>query len=202
MRFRAGMSDAANVCLRLLAGAAIVFGFAHSSPANSADCPELRITKDVFAAGVTDLSAAVRASVGSSDARPAEWNEVRACFDKHGLSYFHKIGAVKTDPTNSANPVNSQILVLVNGQRYFQAPNRAYFAAFHEGTLPPNWLAHDQIGGNQIVLGSWSYLLPAFYVVAAPVNPAPVAASPGPDVERCTGAASPDGTQSPHVRAL
>ena len=163
------------------------------SPTVAADCPELRITKDVFAASVSDLTAAVRASVGSN-ARPAEWNEVRACFEKYGLSYFHKIGVVKTDPTNTANPPNSQFLVLVNGQRYFQAPNRAYFAAFHEGTLPPNWLAHDQTGGNQITLGSWSYLLPAFYVANAPVSPPPAVSSApsGPDIGRCTGATKPD----------
>ena len=134
----------------LAAGLGVAFAVAIWSPAYSADCPELRITKDVFAApGVDDLATAVRKAAGPN-ARPAEWNEVRACFEKYGLSYFHKIGTVKSDPANKANAQNSQILVLVNGQRYFQAPNRAYFAAFLEGTLPPNWLAHDQIGGNQI----------------------------------------------------
>ena len=176
---------------RIWAGIVVGIGFGFSTPALAVECPELRITKDVFASNVTDLAAALRKSVGP-DARPVEWNEIRACFEKSGLSYFHKIGIVKTDPTNRANPPTSQILVVVNGERYFQAPNRAYFAAFHGGTLPPNWLAHDQIGGNQIVLGSWSYLLPAFYVINMPVNPAPAVSSSAPDVGRCTGAPNPE----------
>jgi tetratricopeptide (TPR) repeat protein len=175
--------------LRLVGAGAACLSLVLSSPANSADCPELRITKDVFAPGVSDLAAAVRAAAGPN-ARPAEWNEVRACFDKYGLAYFHKIGTVKTDPANKSNPVNSQILVLVNGQRYFQAPARAYFAAFHEGTLPPNWLAHDEVGGNQIALGSWSYLLPAFYVINPPVTRPPAIASP--DLGRCTAPTAAD----------
>ena len=176
---------------RIWAGILAGLSFAFSTPTLAAECPELRITKDVFASSVTDLAAALRKSVGPST-RPAEWNEIRVCFEKYGLSYFHKLGAVKTDPTNTANPPNSQILVLVNGERYFQAPNRAYFAAFHEGALPPNWLAHDQIGGNQIVLGSWSYLLPAFYVTNAPIKSGPAVSSLAPDVGRCTGARNPD----------
>jgi tetratricopeptide (TPR) repeat protein len=185
------MRSAVNTYVLLLAATAAGLGVGLASPAHSADCPELRITKDVFAPGVSDLAAGVRAAVGPK-ARPAEWNEVRACFDKFGLGYFRKIGTVKTDPANTSNPVNSQILVLVNGQRYFQAPARAYFAAFHEGTLPPNWLAHDQVGGNQISLGSWSYLLPAFYVVDPPPTPPGVVASPTPDAGRCTAATKPD----------
>jgi tetratricopeptide (TPR) repeat protein len=186
------MRRVAETGLRLLATAAIGLAWALFAPAHAADCPEMRITKDVFAPGVGDLAAAIRGSAGPT-ARPAEWNEVRACFEQYGLDYFHRIGALKTDPANVSNPKNSQILVLVNGQRYFQAPTRAYFVAFHEGKLPRDWLAHDQVGGNQIALGSWSYLLPALYVVtptAAARPPAP--AAPAPDIRPCTGARAPD----------
>jgi uncharacterized caspase-like protein len=34
--------------------------------------------------------------------------------------------------------------------------------------LPPGWLAHDEIDGNQISLGSFTYRLPAFYVLEQP----------------------------------
>jgi tetratricopeptide (TPR) repeat protein len=180
-------------CRHLLAAAILGAGLGVSSSAHAADCPQLRITKEVFAPNVADLAAAVRAAVGPT-ARPAEWNEVRACFEKSGLRYFRQIGAVTTDPANKANPPNSQILVLVNGQRYFQAPARAYFAAFHAGKLPPDWLVHDQVGGNQIALGSWSHLLPAFYVVDPPaVATAPaVAQGSTTDIGQCTGAGAAD----------
>jgi tetratricopeptide (TPR) repeat protein len=180
-------------CRHLLAAAILGTGLGFSSSAHAADCPQLRITKEVFAPNVADLAAAVRAAAGRN-ARPAEWNEVRACFEKSGLDYFRQMGVVTTDPANKANPPNSQILVLVNGQRYFQAPARAYFAAFHAGKLPPDWLAHDQVGGNQIALGSWSYLLPAFYVVdPPPPAPAPAVAQGGnTDIGQCTGAAASD----------
>jgi tetratricopeptide (TPR) repeat protein len=180
-------------CRLLLAAAIFGAGLGFSSSTHAADCPELRITKQVFAPNVADLAAAVRAAAGPN-ARPAEWNEVRACFEKSGLRYFRQMGVVTTDPANKANPPNSQILVLVNGQRYFQAPARAYFAAFHAGKLPPNWLVHDQVGGNQIALGSWSHLLPAFYVVDPP-PPAtvPAVAQAGTtDIGQCTGAAASD----------
>jgi hypothetical protein len=100
-------------CRHLLAAAILGAGLGVSSSAHAADCPQLRITKDVFAPNVADLAAAVRAAVGPN-ARPAEWNEVRACFEKSGLRYFREIGVVTTDPANKANPPNSQILVLVN----------------------------------------------------------------------------------------
>ncbi|MGA8616471.1 MAG: hypothetical protein WB760_33200 [Xanthobacteraceae bacterium] len=61
------------------------------------------------------------------------------------------------------------MLVLSNGARYAEA-GRAYFAAFHEGNLPPGWLAYDNVGGYQISLGSWHDQLPALYVVCNAAN--------------------------------
>ncbi len=127
------------------------------------------MTRTLFAPSDADLASAIRAEAGPG-ARPAEWSEVKACYERFGLPYFHRLGVVKADPQNKANPTGSQVLVLVNGKRYFNPPSRAYFAAFHEGTLPPDWLVHDQIGGNQISLGSFSYLLPAFYVLDPRAN--------------------------------
>ncbi len=109
------------------------------------------MTRTLFAPSDADLASAIRAEAGPG-ARPAEWSEVKACYEKFGLPYFHRLGVVKADPQNKANPTGSQVLVLVNGKRYFNPPSRAYFAAFHEGTLPLDWLVHDQIGGNQISL--------------------------------------------------
>lgn len=143
--------------------------FSQAAIAQGVPCPELRMTRTLFAPSDADLASAIRAEAGPG-ARPAEWSEVKACYEKFGLPYFHRLGVVKADPQNKANPTGSQVLVLVNGKRYFNPPSRAYFAAFHEGTLPPDWLVHDQIGGNQISLGSFSYLLPAFYVLDPRAN--------------------------------
>ena len=123
------------------------------------NCPDLHITKSVIGPNDTDLGAAIRKEAGPL-ARAAEWGEVKACYEKYGLRYFRSLGAVKTDPKNELNPFGSQVLVLVNGNRYFQAGQRV-----NEGTLPFDFLAHDQAGGNQISLGSWFYFLPAFYVL-------------------------------------
>jgi len=143
--------------------------FSQAAIAQGVPCPELRMTRTLFAPSDADLASAIRAEAGPG-ARPAEWSEVKACYERFGLPYFHRLGVVKADPQNKANPTGSQVLVLVNGKRYFNPPSRAYFAAFHEGTLPPDWLVHDQIGGNQISLGSFSYLLPAFYVLDPRAN--------------------------------
>jgi Caspase domain len=159
--------------------------FSHAGLAQGVPCPDLRMTRTLFAPSDADLASAIKAEAGPG-ARPAEWAEVKACYEKFGLPYFHKLGVVKADPQNKANPTGSQVLVLVNGKRYFNPPSRAYFAAFHEGTLPPNWLVHDQVGGNQISLGSFSYLLPAFYVPEEIAGRAPV---PIPQVS--TGSPSP-----------
>ena len=125
--------------------------FSQAAIAQGVPCPELRMTRTLFAPSDADLASAIRAEAGPG-ARPAEWSEVKACYEKFGLPYFHRLGVVKADPQNKANPTGSQVLVLVNGKRYFNPPSRAYFAAFHEGTLPLDWLVHDQIGGNQISL--------------------------------------------------
>jgi tetratricopeptide (TPR) repeat protein len=158
----------------------MLVGSLSSAPAQTR-CPVIKITRTLHAPTVTDLTAAVRAEVGPG-ARPVEWAEVKACYQVHGLDFFRRVGVVKADPANIANPVGSQVLVLVNGNRYFQPQTRAYFAAFHEGSLPRDWLVHDQVGGNQISLGSFSHRLPAFYtldVQAATSHPA--------DFYRCTG---------------
>ena len=132
-------------------------------------CPDMRVTRNAFGPEVTDLSSAVRAEVGP-DASPAEWSEVKACYEKFGLSYFHKLGLGK-------GYSNNRVLVLRNGERYAGA-GRAYFAAFHEGSLPPSWgFTPDQVGGYQISLGSWFDRLPVLYVVNEPArqqSPAPI----------------------------
>jgi hypothetical protein len=185
------MQKQANIalgCMPGLVGLSMLLGC--SSAAAEADlCPTLHITKSVVGPEVSDLGEAIRREAGPH-ARPAEWGEIKVCYQKHGVSYFHQLGVAKTDPRNKSNPPGSQVLVVVNGNRYFQAGKRAYFAAFNEGTLPFDFLAHDQVGGNQISLGSWYYPLPAFYILdqhtttskAAPISPE--IAARGPEVLR------------------
>jgi tetratricopeptide (TPR) repeat protein len=130
------------------------------------ECPELHVTKSTFAPEIEDLSSFIQAEAGTN-ARQAEWSEIKSCFAKFGLNYFRRLG-VKTQRIRD-RPENdeTQILVLVNGKRYFTPKTRAYFAAFHGGHLPRSFLPHDQVAGYQISLGSWFYPLRAFYVVEA-----------------------------------
>jgi hypothetical protein len=52
-------------------------------------------------------------------------------------------------------------VVLVNGKRYFDPPI-GLISRHSTKEHYLNWLVHDQVGGNQISLGSFSHLLPAF----------------------------------------
>jgi hypothetical protein len=66
-------------CRHLVAAAILGAGLGFSSSAHAADCPQLRITKEVFAPNVADLAAAVRAAVGPTAERGAGLlREIRA----------------------------------------------------------------------------------------------------------------------------
>jgi len=135
-------------------------GIPYDASAQEILCRVMRVSQSTFGPDVGDLPSAVRAAAGPG-ARPADWSEVKACYEKFGLSYFHKLGL--------GGYPNNRALVLRNGERYAGA-GRAYFIALQGGRLPPGWLAHDNVGGYQISLGSWHDRLPALYVVNDPVN--------------------------------
>ena len=79
--------------------------------------------------------------------RVADWNDLKAYYNKGGdlLSLYDGLGL--TDYGASA-------YVTRNGDPSYSS-TRYYFASRHEGTLPSNYLAHDNIGGYTLSLGSW-----------------------------------------------
>ena len=111
----------------LLCVGLLFFGtlFPYQASAQDILCPDMRVTHNVFGPEVADLSSAVRADAGPN-ASPAEWSEVKACYEKFGLGYFHKLGIGKVDPKNPAIRGN-RALVLVNRVRYHQAPSSCLF---------------------------------------------------------------------------
>lgn len=161
-----------QLCLRwrqlsiavLLLSASVPYGAA----AQEILCPpEMHVTEKVFGPEIAGISSAIDTEVGAN-VRPAEWSQIKACYERFGLSYFHKLGVGRID-ANNPNRVD-KVFVLVNGDRYSAGTGRPYFAAFHEGIVPPNWLVHDQVGGNQISLGSWTLRLPVLYVACNITN--------------------------------
>src|SRR6266536_5107240 len=143
------------------------------------ECAEFHVTKSKFAPEIEDLSSFIQAEVGTN-ARQAEWSEIKSCFAKFGLKYFRRLGVRMQRIRDRPEDDESQMLVLVNGKRYFSPKTRAYFAAFHGGHLPRSFLPHDQVAGYQISLGSWFYPLRAFYVVEAKSGNAQPIAKPSP----------------------
>ena len=73
--------------------------------------------------------------------RVADWNDVKAAWrvSRGPLSYLFE---------------GKSVFVTVNGNGYFG--ERIYHIADHNGRLPNGWLAHDQLGGHQLDLGSWT----------------------------------------------
>ena len=91
-------------------------------------------------------TAACQAEFGAGH-QVADWTDVKT---------YHDSGASMTeffaDTGMTANDRNGA--VTRNGEQFYTS-NRAYFIARHDGSLPSGWLAHDQIGGHLVSLGSW-----------------------------------------------
>ena len=79
--------------------------------------------------------------------RVADWNDLKAYYNNGGnlLSLYDGLGL--TDYGASA-------YVTRNGDPSYSS-TRYYFASRHEGTRPSSYLAHDNLGGYIISLGSW-----------------------------------------------
>ncbi len=79
--------------------------------------------------------------------RVADWNDLKAYYNNGGdlLSLYD--GLELTDYGASA-------YVTRDGEPSYSS-TRYYFASRHEGTKPSSYLAHDNLGGYMISLGSW-----------------------------------------------
>lgn len=128
------------------------------SEQSGALCRKIHLSRSVLPPDDTYL--AILQKEAGAKVRLADWEEIKACYRQGGRSYFEMLG-IKFGPQFAPY---SQVFVNYKGGRYSR-PGRPYFAAFHGGALPQNWLVHDQIGSNQISLGSWPRPQPAFYVL-------------------------------------
>ena len=77
--------------------------------------------------------------------RRADWNDLVAAwgtFFEEELKTLFEVG---------------QLHVTLNGNAQWGTSGRWYFVEDHDGTLPTNYtfLVHEQLGGNEISLGSW-----------------------------------------------
>ncbi len=79
--------------------------------------------------------------------RVADWNDLKAYYNNGGnlLSLYDGLGL--TDYGASA-------YVTRDGDPSYSS-TRYYFASRHEGTRPSSYLAHDNLGGYTLSLGSW-----------------------------------------------
>ena len=94
-----------------------------------------------------DPQSACRSEFGS-EFRVADWNDVRSYYESGSSMQQFFVDTGLTPSDRSAG-------VTRNGSQFFSS-NRAYFISRHDGQLPANYLAHDQIGGHLISLGSWN----------------------------------------------
>ena len=93
-----------------------------------------------------DPNQACQAEFGASY-RVADWLEVKSYYDS-GASmdiFFAETGMTADDRSGG---------VKRDGEQFYTS-GRSYFVSRHDGVLPPGWLAHDQLGGYLISLGSW-----------------------------------------------
>ncbi len=117
--------------------------------------PPHQITIEVFPFAITsqsypdtaDLNAAVQAEFGS-DYRLADWNDVKSWCSSHSASEFITMLNWQAGREHS-------LLVTWNGESYYHGW-RHYFMTRVDHTPPSNYLIHDDIEDNYIVLGSWS----------------------------------------------
>ena len=89
-----------------------------------------------------DLLAKVKLEFGAS-AVIADFSWMKRDFDSAPAELVSLLGTV-----------NGAAFVTYNGSQYYE-PDRAYFAAVHNGVLPGGWMAHDTIDNHMIDLGSW-----------------------------------------------
>lgn len=102
------------------------------------------VTENTYSGGA-DWNAAVKSEFGP-DAEVADWNDIVAEF-----------GGTSQEARDFCDLVllGSSASVTRNGSKKYGSW-RYYFASAHYGNKPSNYLAHSQIQGNMISLGSWS----------------------------------------------
>jgi len=101
----------------------------------------------------------VRAEFGVN-ASLADFTDVVAAFGVARDDVVNFLDLKEIDLTNIPNYLgnwyaNEGPFITYNGQTNWNG--RAYFISAHDGSVPPGWLAHDNVGSHAIDVGSWSY---------------------------------------------
>ena len=90
----------------------------------------------------SEAAASIRQEFGE-DWVVADWNDLKSLWSLHQeeLKEFFPFGA----------------RVNVDGNAQWGSSGRWYFVEDHDGSKPGNFLAHDELGGNELSLGSWFF---------------------------------------------
>src|SRR5262245_52233644 len=81
----------------------LLVAFSQAAIAQGVPCPDLRITRTLFASSDADLAAGIRAEAGPG-ARSAEWAEVKACLREIWLVLFSPPGSGEVTQAPAASP--------------------------------------------------------------------------------------------------
>lgn len=109
-----------------------------------------------------NVNDAVKRTYGSS-ASIAEWNDLKRLL-KDRSSAINLATSVGL-PRQTSDHSCGNVFVTVGGAE--KVGEYRYLMARHEGSLPKDWLAVDQIGGGYLNLGRWTYRSHALVRVAA-----------------------------------
>lgn len=138
--------------------------------------PRIVQTRGAYA-DTDDLVAAVRDEFGA-EAGVLDWDELKRWHADDAAAWMAEANLTR----------NAQNGWLQRSGQRFHRENRHYFASRFDGTKPEYFLAHDEIGGMAIALGSWyGSRVPVFAVLP-----------PSPSEARALAATAADGVVRHH----
>lgn len=104
---------------------------------------QYRVTANTYSE-TADLGEIVESQFGS-EAKIADWSNLDSVVDGSSATQWAESIGLKE---------GEGVYVVRNGERWAN-DERHFFLARHDGDKPGNFMAHDQIGGNLLSLGSW-----------------------------------------------
>jgi hypothetical protein len=156
-----GVLDEARVWRRALAAAEVARLAGREAP------PRMVVTRGLYPE-TEDLKAAVREEFGPA-AQLLDWQEIKRWHGEAITAWMDELDLRKT----------AQNGWVQHGGRRIHEGRRHYFISRFDGEKPPYFLAHDEIGGDALLLGSWHgprvpalALLPPARISREPLLPA------------------------------
>ena len=91
-----------------------------------------------------------------SNWRIADWNELKEAWNQYEeeIKAAFETGIVLVTYNGNSNDGQNRPPFCPGDGGRLSGP-RWYFVEDHDGVLPPGWLAHDNLGGHEVSLGSW-----------------------------------------------